>query len=405
MTESTLTVVELMDRLEEAVAASAPAPVWVRGEVSGLQRTNRGAVFFRLVDPEQPDHAIEVGASGRLMRVVEHALDTAGVGALRSGIEVRMRGVVGLRRDRALIRLNLLEVDPAFTVGRLAMDRDQVVRRLRADGSLAANGLLSLPIVPLRIGLVTSRGSAAHADFMEHLSRPGYGFSLLTVQAAMQGDSAVPNVVRALRRLSDESLDMVAIVRGGGSKLDLAAFDSEEVGRAISAMPVPVITGIGHDIDRSVADEAAAVAEKTPTAAAEWIVARVADYATRLETARRAIKEEAKAARTRAAIRLDHMASQLAETRGGLNRQMDHLDYLGKGIVEGSRIAVQRQHDHLSTLGEMLDALGVEPTLRRGFALVTRPDGAVVRSVTEMNAGDRVTVRMVDGSVGLVVER
>jgi exodeoxyribonuclease VII large subunit len=338
------------------------------------------------------------------MRSVEQSLDAAGVGGLRSGIEIRLRATVGLRRARGQIQLSLLEVDPAFTAGRLALDRDEVLRRLAADGSLAANGRIELPLVPLRIGLVTSRGSAAHADFLDHLRRPGYRFSVRMVQAAMQGERAVSNVVHALGRLGSEEVDLVALVRGGGSKLDLAAFDAEEVGRAVASMPVPVITGIGHETDRSVADEAAAVAEKTPTAAAEWIVGRVAEYAGRLETARKAIRDEARAARARAVARLDNSASQLAETRGALSRQLDQLGYLEKGVVEGSRSAMQRHRDRLARYTEVFAAIGVEPTLRRGFALVTRPGGSVVRRAGELSRGERVVVRMADGSVEMVVE-
>jgi exodeoxyribonuclease VII large subunit len=381
-----------------------PGPVWVRGEVSGLQRTNRGAAFFRLVDPERPDNALDVAASGRMMMTVTHALESAGVGALRSGIEVRVRGTVGLRQSRGLIQLSLLEVDPAFTAGRLALSRDEVLRRLDADGTLAANERLEIPLVPLRIGLVTSRGSAAHADFLDQLRRPGYRFSVRTVQAAMQGEAAEDNIVKALERLAAEDLDLVAVVRGGGAKLDLAAFDTERVGRAVGSMPVPVVTGIGHETDRTVADEAAAVALKTPTAAAEWIVSRVADYAGRLDTARRAIREAAQAAWSGAVTRLDHSAVQLAGTRGVLRRQIDQIDVLERGVADGSRSAVQRGRVHLDAMGQMLEAIGVEPTLRRGFAILTRPGGRVVRSASELGPGDRLTARLADGSVELVVE-
>jgi exodeoxyribonuclease VII large subunit len=402
--EDTLTVAQLLDTLGEAVGMAMPGPVWVRGEVSGLQRTNRGAAFFRLVDPERPDNALDVAASGRMMMTVTHALESAGVGALRSGIEVRVRGTVGLRQSRGLIQLSLLEVDPAFTAGRLALSRDEVLRRLDADGTLAANERLEIPLVPLRIGLVTSRGSAAHADFLDQLRRPGYRFSVRTVQAAMQGEAAEDNIVKALERLAAEDLDLVAVVRGGGAKLDLAAFDTERVGRAVGSMPVPVVTGIGHETDRTVADEAAAVALKTPTAAAEWIVSRVADYAGRLDTARRAIREAAQAAWSGAVTRLDHSAVQLAGTRGVLRRQIDQIDVLERGVADGSRSAVQRGRVHLDAMGQMLEAIGVESTLRRGFAILTRPGGRVVWSASELGPGDRLTARLADGSVELVVE-
>ncbi|HJQ91108.1 MAG TPA: exodeoxyribonuclease VII large subunit [Acidimicrobiia bacterium] len=404
MAEVTLTVAGLLDTLDAAVGSAVPGPVWVRGEVSGFQRTSHGAAFFRLVDPERPDNAIEVAASGRMMMTVTHTLESAGVGGLRSGIEVRVRATVGVRHNRGHIQLSLLEVDPSFTAGRLALDRHEVLRRLAGDGSLAANKRLELPTVPLRIGLVTSRGSAAHADFLDQLRRPGYRFSVRTVQAAMQGDRAVSNVVQALRRLGTEDVDVVAVVRGGGSKLDLASFDAEEVGRAVAAMPVPVITGIGHETDRTVADEAAAVSLKTPTAAAEWIVARVADYAARVDTATHTIRDAARSAWNGAVVRLDHWASQVAGTRTVLRRQMDDIDLLEQGVIEGSRTGLQRHRDHLSVLAEMFAAIGVGPTLRRGFALVTRPDGSVVRSAGELATGDRVAVRLADGSVMVVVE-
>jgi exodeoxyribonuclease VII large subunit len=404
LSDSTFTVAQVLGVVGEAVGAALPGPVWVRGEVSGFQRTSRGAAFFRLVDPEQPDNALEVGASGRIMMNVTHALESAGVGGLRSGIEVRVKGTIGLRHSRGFVQLSLLEVDPAFTVGRLALDRDVVLRRLAADGTLDVNRRLDVPLVPLRVGLVTSRGSAAHADFLGQLRRPGYGFSVRTVHAAMQGSSAIGNIVKALERLAIEDLDLVALVRGGGAKLDLAAFDSELVGRAVASMRVPLITGIGHETDRTVADEAAAVSLKTPTAAAEWIVSRVADFAGRVDTARRAIREAAQAAWAGAFGRLEHSAVQLAGTRGALQRQVDQIDNLERSVIDGSRAAVQRRREQLEAMGEMFEAIGVEPTLRRGFAILSRLDGPVVRSTGELRPGDRVTARLADGSVVMVVE-
>jgi exodeoxyribonuclease VII large subunit len=220
----------------------------------------------------------------------------------------------------------------------------------------------------------------------------------------MQGESAIGNIVKALERLTVEDLDVIAMVRGGGAKLDLAAFDSEMVGRAVASMRVPVITGIGHDTDRTVADETAAVPLKTPTAAAEWIVSRVADFAGRVDTARRAIREAAKAARTAAVGRLEHAAVQLAGTRGVLQRQIDQIDNLERVVVDGSRAAIQRRREQLDAMGEMFEAIGVEPTLRRGFAILSRSGGPIVRSAGELRAGDRVTARLADGSVAMVVE-
>ncbi|MFP4074152.1 MAG: exodeoxyribonuclease VII large subunit, partial [Actinomycetota bacterium] len=292
MSNESLTVSEVLSRAHQAVVAEFPAPLWVRGEVTGYRRTSSGAAFFRLADPEVDEAALDVGARGRVMTEADRMLGDAGLGGLRDGIEIRVRGTVGISARRSDLHLSLLEIDPAFTAGRLAIDRAEVLRKMTADGSIAANGSLPIPLVPLRVGLVTSRGSAAHGDFTDQLRRSRYRFAVRTAHTTVQGETAPDRVAAGLARVSQENVDIIAVIRGGGSKLDLAGFDTETVARAVSRTPVPVITGIGHEMDRTVADEAAAIAEKTPSAAGEWLVTRVKDFADRLEGARTHIRRE-----------------------------------------------------------------------------------------------------------------
>lgn len=405
MSGDTLTVADVLSTVDTAVVSALPGPVWVRGEVTGFRRTPAGAAFFRLADAEVDDVALEVGCRGRIMWEVDRMLDAAGVGALRAGIEVRVRGTVGFDRRRSLVRLSLLEVDPSFTAGRLAVDRDAVLRRLRADGALVANAAVEMPLVPLRVGLVTSRGSAAHRDFIHQLEASGYRFAVSTVHTNVQGEGSAAAVAGALRRLSREELDVVAMVRGGGSKLDLATFDTEEVARAVAAMPVPVVAGIGHEIDRSVADEAAAVSQKTPSAAGEWLVSAVRDFADRIRTARIAIRDESKAARARVAERLDRTAAEVAGVRTALLRRRDALTHLEEGIAHRARGVVDDSRRVLDGLEEWFSTVSLDDTIRRGFALVTFEDGRrIVRSVADVGPGDRLLVRVGDGTVPVVVE-
>ena len=400
---ATLTVADLLATVEGAVARAVPTPVWVRGEVTGFRRTSGGAAFFKLADAQADEVSVEVAARGRVMVDIERALDGVGVGALRDGIEVRLRGTVGIDRRRSHVRISLLEVDPAFTAGRLAVDRAEVLRRLSADGSLHANRAVPVPLVPLRVGLVTSRGSAAHADFLHQLERSRLRFSVVTAHVPVQGDGAPAAVARALERVGKEAVEVVALVRGGGSKLDLSAFDTEEVGRAIASSPVPVLTGIGHETDRSVADEAAALAEKTPSAAGEWLVTRVREFDDRMGTARRAIRDEARAALTRAGERLDRSATALGSSRTTLHRHRDELAHLRAGFGERARAALHQHRRTLQTLEEWFATVGVDDTLRRGFALVVG-DGGVVRSTRSVRPGDHLTVRVADGTFSVVVE-
>lgn len=405
MSEPTFTVSELLATIDQAIAADIPRPIWVRGEITGLRRTTRGAAFFRLVDASVDNSALDVAARGRVMFDIDRELSSAGLGTLRNGVEVRLQGTVGLDHRQSLVRLNLLRMDPAFTAGRLAMERAEVLRRLASDGSLQANHGLELPLVPLQVGLVTSRGSAAHADFIDHLSASGLRFSVKTAHTSVQGEQAAEAIARAIQRVGVEPIDMIALIRGGGSKLDLSVFDAEVVGRAIAAAPVPVVTGIGHEVDRTVADEAAAIYQKTPTAASEWLVSRVAEFAERVRNARIHIRREAESVVERSNDRLRAVAATLSGVRGALTRQRDHIDYLRKGIEDSARAALAARHHQIEALAEWFSSIGVDQTLRRGFALVTTADGdSVVRSIDQVQPGDTLWLRFADGTVPVTVE-
>lgn len=399
----TLGVTELLSRLQTAVLGAFPAPVWVGGEVSGMRRTPRGAVFFDLVDPAESEKSVRVAARGMVMREVDLAFDRAGVGSIRAGIEVRISATVSVS-DRGFVTLSLLDVDPAFTLGKLALDREALLRKLAADGTLQANKALPMPLVPLRLGLVTSRGSAAHADFLDQLKRSGYRFRVRTAHASMQGEGAPQEIARAVERAAGAAVDLVVLVRGGGAKLDLHAFDTEAVARAVAKSALPVVAGIGHEIDQSVVDQAAAVTVKTPTAAAEWVIGRVTEYAARTDRARDFIREQARSAYRDAGTTLGSIAAGVGSARRVVANEADRLDTMADGIRETARRGVVTRGKELDALAETLVAVGVEPTLRRGFGLVSRQDGSPVTRASQLAPGDRVRVRFADDSVAMRVE-
>lgn len=405
MSDDSYTVAELLARAHQAVVAEFPGPVWVRGEVTGYRRTSGGAGFFRLADHEVDDAALDVAARGRVMAEAGRMLDSAGLGGLRDGIEIRVKGTLGIAARSSVLRLSLLEIDPAFTAGRLAIDRAEVLRKMTADGSISANGSLPIPLVPLRVGLVTSRGSAAHGDFTDQLRRSGYRFNVKTAHTTVQGETAPERVAMALERVARENVDVVALVRGGGSKLDLAGFDTETIARAIARMPAPVITGIGHEIDHTVADDAAAIAEKTPSAAGEWLVTRVKGFSDRLERARTHIRREGQSALMRHRHLLKRAASDISGGAAALRRQRDLLEHVGGDIAAASRRVVTNHRTMLDSLEEWFSAVGLESTLRRGFAIVTSADGeTVIKSAKQVGAGDRLAIRFADGTVRIQVD-
>ncbi len=256
-----------------ARSATSPAPA-------------SGHVYFTLVEEREDGSRACIGVmlSARNKPGVNRSLTATG-GAVRmtDGTEVRIRGRVDWFAPRGQLQLRMSAIDPAYTLGQLEMARAELLARLEAEGLLRANAARALSELPLRVGLITSRGSAAEADFLHELEQSRFAFRITVVDARVQGAGAPASVRAALRSLGRRDLDVVAVVRGGGARTDLAAFDTEPLARAIAACPIPVLTGIGHEVDHSIADDVAHTSAKTPTACAALLVERVDAHRRRLE--------------------------------------------------------------------------------------------------------------------------
>ncbi len=227
---------------------------------------------------------------------------------MNDGIRVRIGGRLATYPARSSVQLVMDRIDPAFTLGLLGQERVRLLAALEEEGLLRRNGAVALPLVPLHVGLVTSTGSAAHADALHELESSGVGFRVSTFDARTQGADAPSSVVAALRTAAAYRVDVVLLVRGGGAATDLVAFDHEDVARAIAACPVAVFTGIGHETDRSVADEVAHTAHKTPTAAAGAVVRTVHDAERRVVDAWAAVRSGVGGRLVRAEHRLARVA-------------------------------------------------------------------------------------------------
>ena len=274
---TTFSVVELNSLVRDALRRALPDEVWVRGEVQNLSRSGAGHTYFSLVEKavrgDRVQGRLDVALFRDDRRAVDRALAEVPGAELGNDVEVRIRGRVTVYPPSG----SLPAGDDGDRPG-LHRRRD---RRQPGAGAAGARGrgparrqrpLASSPLVPLRVGLVTSAGSAAYHDFVHELERSGYAWQVGVVDVRVQGAAAARRIKWALGQLLAARRRRVVLVRGGGSRADLAPFDTELVARAIAAMPVPVITGVGHETDRSVADEVAHTACKTPTACAQLLV-------------------------------------------------------------------------------------------------------------------------------------
>ena len=383
-----VTVAELGALVGEGVRALFPDDLWIEGQISNLHLARSGHTYFDLVEPnDEPGKAPSALFSVTLWKGnrpgVERTLVEAGGLALADDLVVRLRADLRFYAPRGRLQLNMKGIDPAFTLGRLAAERDRLLRALADEGLLERNAGLPVPLPPLRVGLVTSVGSAAHADFCTELERSGIGFTILERDARVQGEGSALDVAEGLRVVATHRPDVIALVRGGGSAADLATFDAEVVARTIAALDIPVFTGIGHEIDRSVADEVAHSAFKTPTACAVAIVASARGVLDDLLALRASIVVQAQWAVASASGRQDELAARL-------RRSADTV--------------LARQGERLDALAARLRALDPAKILARGWSITRTSDGDLVRSVADVRSGDALETRLADGTVTSTVD-
>ena len=406
----TYSVGELCKAVRTVVEDTFPDEVWVTGAISDLKRPQNGHVYFNLVDADDglgtsPDALIPVALFAKSKSRVNAILRRTGNIRMRDGVEIRIRGQIVYYPPQGRIQLVMSLIDPAYTVGQMALARQVLLDKLVAEGLLNANGALEMPALPLRIGLVTSDRSAAHADFMHELTTSGYRFDVTLFDSRVQGLDAVISLVDGIERAGRSDLDVVVVVRGGGAKTDLAAFDHEKVARAIAACPRPVVVGVGHEIDRSVADEVANTSAKTPTAAAALIVDAVESFDYDVEQA-------ASRLITLATNRLDIATGHLTTSGNRLlvaattaaTAQRNLLDARTTRLRHQSERFLERSEATLDQAGARLKALDPAEVLARGWSITHTEDGSLVRGPADAPAGSAIVTTTAGGTVTSTVQ-
>lgn len=275
-------------RLEIEEWSSRTGDVLVVAEVSEIRRSPGGHWFIGLVERRDEGIVAEMRAVvwQRQSSVLERFRSATG-SPVAAGMELLLRGRVGFH-ERYGLRFDIADIDPTYTLGEMQRKRREVIERLRREGLLERNKRVRFVEVPQRVAVVSSEMAAGYGDFLRHLhDNPyGYAFAVRLYPALMQGDGAEVSVAGALGRIAAAGpFDVAVVIRGGGSQVDLSCFDTYGIAAAIANLPLPVITGLGHERDETVADMVAHTRAKTPTAAAEAILARVRAYEERMEEA------------------------------------------------------------------------------------------------------------------------
>jgi exodeoxyribonuclease VII large subunit len=385
-------VSEITNLLEDAIAEHPVlgSTVVVQGELSNVKRSSRGHIYFTL-----KDEGASIG--GILWASTAARLNFD----LEDGLEVYLTGRLEIYRPSGSYSIVGSKIEPAG-IGALQLAFQQIKARLEAEGLFMEEFKKELPEFPERIGIITSATGAVIHDMLRVIRRKNPLIDVLIAPVKVQGEGAALEIAQAICELNHEhyQLDLIIVARGGGSFEDLFCFSEEPVVRAIFASRVPIITGIGHEPDYALADAAADYSASTPTAAADWAVPDaellVEAHATRV----RELMENMAEVILYCEQTLDHNATRLVEMHQNCLDTCGHkVEQRVERFLSGFKLYFQRQEQRLGQLTAMVEGYNPLATLARGYGVVTDAQHRVIQSVSQIQPGDALCVRIKDGAI------
>jgi len=401
-----LTVSQLTNSIRIALE-SRFVSVWVEGEISNFKDHSSGHWYFTLKDENAQLRAKCFRSTNTRIRFRP-----------ANGLKVRARGKLSVYAPRGEYELVVDALDPVGA-GALRIAFEQLRDRLQKEGLFAKELKRPLPVFPRRVGIVTSPTGAAIRDILNVISRRTRTVHVLFSPAKVQGESAGPDIARAIRWINlyqeqalregrdADLVDVLIVGRGGGSTEDLWAFNQEEVARAIRQSAIPVISAVGHETDFTIADFAADVRAATPSAAAEIVAAREDQICSALNNMGRQLVRltrfqivnlRARVQEQALSHAFDEVKSRLAKARARLDSATNACDVIIDAKVQDGR-------ERLALAAASLDALSPLGVLQRGYAIAQDASGKLVRDASAVSPGDELTVRLAKGKLGTRIER
>jgi exodeoxyribonuclease VII large subunit len=274
-----LSLTELQLIIKDSLYMALPGMYWVIAEISDIKENYSGHCYLELVEKLPDEQSIRARVKGVIWnnryRLLKPVFENATGESLREGIKILVRAKIEYHEIYGL-SLVISDIDPSYTLGEMALKRQQILKRLEEEGVLTMNKELEFPVVPQRIAIISAKNAAGYGDFMKHLNGSSFGYAFYTslLETPMQGSETEEGVIRALDKIAAriEMFDAVVIIRGGGSQTDLSWFDNYNIAYYVTQFPLPVLTGIGHEKDLSVTDIVAYKSLKTPTAVADFLI-------------------------------------------------------------------------------------------------------------------------------------
>ena len=384
-----ITLSQLQGRITIALAEALPLPVWVCAEVADLKINASGHCYIELIEKNEKTGATEAQARATIWR--SQVMSTIGRfeqesgQRLTKGMKILFKATVSHHAVYGM-SLQIQQIDAVHTIGDMERRKQLCIEQLQKEGVWDTNRSLPIPLVVQRVAVISSATAAGYQDFMKELGRSAYRIETELFEATMQGERCDESIVAALYAVAErsEEFDTVAIIRGGGSTGDLECYNSYHLAFAVTQMPLPVLTGIGHDKDTSVTDMVAHTLLKTPTAVAAWLNQRAADFDGALEYCAITLRDICRQATHSAALRLEHFSAEV------------------RHIAERT---LQSEKQKLDGIATVVANFAPERIFRLGYA-IARKEGRALQSVDSVEVSDTINIALADGELSAkVVEK
>ena len=451
----TYTLAELQQEIKERLSESFPFAVWIVAEINTLTHHKSGHCYMELVQKSKTSNSIIAQARATVwankFSFISAYFESETDRELAVGMNVMLQVAITYHEVYGM-SLNVLGINPTYTIGDVERAKKEIIDRLINEGVFDMNKTQTLSPVIQNIAVISSSTAAGYGDFVNHLETNMYGYhiNVTLYEAAMQGESTEQSVLDALNRIGDkyENYDAVAIIRGGGSKNDLSWFDNYNIAYMVTQFPLPVISGIGHERDESIVDMVAHTRMKTPTAVANFIIDYNAQFEEQVDSTSSEIFGIAKEflmssemylnnmtmsimkVRTRLSKDTERCDRIMSEIRTGLNVRMKEedlkLNMIGNKLETSPKRLISEQESHLNGIKELISRTtkhriekaneklsflehrltlnDPRTILKRGYS-ITRINGKVVTNDLETNEGDIMETLLYDGKVTSVVKK
>ena len=402
---------EVNEYIKQVISMNFDEAIWIDAEISQVKEV-RGQVYLEFVQKDANSDKIIAKAQGiiwfKSLMFIRKKLGELLDSLLRQGIQVRFKAKPEFHEIYGL-KFTLEDLDPSFTLGTMEINRQKIIERLKKEELLYKNKETSLPPVIKKIAVISSSKAAGLQDFVNQLKHNPYGykFDLIFFDASMQGYNVERDIIRNLELIQHEyaGVDCVVIIRGGGSKMDLAYFDNYNISVKVANFPVPVLTGIGHDIDRNVIELVAHAALKTPTAVADFIIEHNLKFESEITEFFLYIKNAAMRLIKEQEVQLNNLYFQIKEqARKLLTEKKFEIDSLYTQIKSKIPALLMNEKNKLNKIEYQIRLSDPSNILKKGYTL-TLKDGKIIKSIADVEVEQQITTVFHDGKAQSIVKK